>query len=129
MLHDPFYDPNKSYYENWTNGPFNGFADGVVVQEQSEPRFPFFGYKISYPFGIPAGPLLNGKFVKAALDKGFDIPIYKTVRTREYPSHPWPNVLGVEIEGDLTLEKAQQPLVAKNIYKEPLSITNSFGNP
>ncbi len=129
MLHDPFYDPNKSYYENWTDGPFNGFADGVVVPEPVEPRFTFFGYPLSYPFGIPAGPLVNAKFVKAALDKGFDIPIYKTVRTREHPCHAWPNVLGVEIEGELTLEKAQKPLVARNVYKEPLSITNSFGNP
>lgn len=129
MLHKPFYDPTKSYYENWNEGPFNGFADGVVVPEFGEPRFTFFGYKINYPFGIPAGPLVNGKFVKTALDKGFDIPMYKTVRTREYKCHPLPNVLGVEIEGDLTLEKAQKPLVAKPHYKEPLSITNSFGNP
>lgn len=128
MLKAPFYDPNKSYYENWEQGPFNGFNDGVVVPI-GEPRFDFLGTKLSYPIGIPAGPLLNGRFVRAALDKGFDVPVHKTVRTREYPCHPWPNVLGIDIEGDLTLEKAQHPLVARNEYLEPLSITNSFGNP
>lgn len=128
MLYPPFYDPAKSYQDNWNEGPFNGFADGVVVP-LTPPTFSFFGHPISYPLGIPAGPLINGKFVNAALDKGFDIPVHKTVRTREYACHPWPNVLGVQVEGDLTLEMAQKPLVALPKYSEPLSITNSFGNP
>lgn len=132
MLHPPFFDPNRTYYENWEQGPFNGFADGVVLTNPpvgGKPRFDFLGFKIAYPLGIPAGPLLNGRFVKAALDKGFDVPIHKTVRSRVRASNEWPNVLGVEIEGDLTIERAQKPLVAKHEYKEPLSITNSFGDP
>jgi len=35
----------------------------------------------------------------------------------------------VHVEGDLTLEKARQPLIADDNYVEPLSITNSFGVP
>lgn len=128
MLQAPFYDPNKTYYENWEQGPFNGFADGVVLPAE-KPRFQFLGQKIFYPLGIPAGPLLNGKFVKAALDKGFDIPVHKTVRSRVRACNEWPNVLGADIKGDLTLEMAQKPIVVRNEYKEPLSITNSFGNP
>ena len=129
MLLPSFFDPNKTYYENWEEGPFNGFADGVVLPTEKEQRFSFFGHKINYPFGIPAGPLLNGKFVKASLDKGFDIPVHKTARTRTKKCNEWPNVLGAEIEGDLTLEKAKSPIVVRNEYHEPLSITNSFGNP
>lgn len=129
MLKAPFFDPNKTYYENWEQGPFNGFADGVVVPEDDQPRFEFLGQKLLYPLGIPAGPLLNGRYVKAAIDKGFDVPVHKTVRSKKHPCNEWPNVLGVDVEGDLTLEKAQQPLVARNEYHEPLSITNSFGNP
>lgn len=128
MLHAPFFDPNKTYYENWEEGPFAGFADGVILPVGA-PRFGFLGYKISYPLGIPAGPLLNGKFVKAALDKGFDVPVHKTVRSKTHPCNEWPNVLGADIEGDLTIERAQQPIIVRNEYKEPLSITNSFGNP
>ncbi|MCE9540949.1 hypothetical protein K8R03_00095 [Candidatus Kaiserbacteria bacterium] len=129
MLKAPFFDPNKTYYQNWEEGPFNGFADGVVVPVPAEAKFNFFGHHINYPLGIPAGPLLNGAFVRAALDKGFDVPVHKTVRSKTHPCNEWPNVLGADIPGDLTLEMAQKPIVVRNEYKEPLSITNSFGNP
>jgi dihydroorotate dehydrogenase (NAD+) catalytic subunit len=128
MLRAPFFDPGKTYYENWEQGPFNDFADGVVL-ETSEPAFDYLGYKISYPLGIAAGPLLNGKFVRAALEKGFDVPVYKTVRTREKPCNEWPNVLPVSVDGDLTLAQAAGGLTVKPEYTEPLAITNSFGNP
>ena len=128
MLRAPFYDPAKTYEENYTDGPFNGFRDGVVLEDE-QPRFDFLGVKIAYPLGIPAGPLLNAKYVTAAFEKGFDVPVYKTVRAAEFPCHPFPNVLSVHIDGDLTLEKAKQPLVATTEYGEPLSITNSFGVP
>ena len=128
MLLAPFYDPTKSYYDNLEHGPFNGFVDGAVLPVE-EPRFEFLGQNIAYPLGIPAGPLLDSKFVKGAFDKGFDIAVYKTVRANEFPCHPHPNVLAVHIDGDLTLEKAKKPLVADEEYREPLSITNSFGVP
>jgi len=128
MLQAPFYNPALSYYDNLKEGPFNGFVDGVVLPEE-QPRFEFLGQHIAYPFGIPAGPLLDSKFVKGAFDKGFDIAVYKSVRANEFPCHPNPNVLAVHIDGDLTLEKAKQPLVADTDYREPLSITNSFGVP
>ena len=129
MLHTPFFDPKKSYEENWEEGPFGAFADGEVLTSCDEPRFTLLKKKLCSPIGIPAGPLLNGKFIKAALDKGFDVPMHKTVRTRVLTSHPWPNVLSVHVEGDLTLKKAHGELVADEDYREPLSITNSFGNP
>ena len=129
MLHPPFYDPTKSYYENLEHGPYNGFADGVVLPQDGEPRFEFLGQKINYPFGIPAGPLLNSSFMKAAFEKSFDVNVYKTVRSAEFPCHPFPNVLSVKVEGDLTLEKAKKPLIANADYTEPLSVTNSFGVP
>jgi dihydroorotate dehydrogenase (NAD+) catalytic subunit len=128
MLRAPFFDPLKTYYENWEEGPFNDFADGVVFPT-SEPRFEYLGRKISYPLGIAAGPLLNGRFVRAALEKGFDVPVYKTVRTREKKCNEWPNVLPVKVEGDLTLPQAARGLTIKSDYTEPLAITNSFGNP
>ncbi|OGF28916.1 hypothetical protein A2242_00870 [Candidatus Falkowbacteria bacterium RIFOXYA2_FULL_47_9] len=129
MLHQPFYDPAKSYEENFQSGPFGAFADGVVIEDSGEPSHEFLGVKLHSLFGIPAGPLLNSRFVKAALRKGFDIATYKTVRTTACPCHAWPNVLAVKLDGDLTLQKAQIPLAADQNYCEPLSITNSFGVP
>lgn len=132
----PFYDPEKTYEENFEKGPFGVFADGEIRENKGggvasalESEYDFLGFKVNSPFGIPAGPLINGKFVKAALDKGFDICVYKTVRSGKYPCHPWPNVLSVKVDGDLTFKKASGKLIAGRNYREPLSITNSFGVP
>jgi dihydroorotate dehydrogenase len=127
MLSEPFYDPARTYLENFEHGPFSLFAEPCVYPQTGEPQYSFLGHPVYLPLGIAAGPLLNGRFVKAALDKGFDIPVYKTVRTRRYPAHAWPNVLAVRPEGELRLDPA--PLVGSEDYSEPLSITNSFGVP
>ncbi|MDO8573380.1 MAG: tRNA-dihydrouridine synthase [Candidatus Daviesbacteria bacterium] len=129
MLKAPFYDPTKSYEENYDQGPYGSFSETGVCEQAGEPQCDFLGQKIYTPFGIPAGPLLNSKFCKAAFEKGFDICVYKTVRSDVFPCHPYPNILAVKLEGDLTVEKAQTKLIADNNYSEPLSITNSFGVP
>ncbi|NTU46407.1 hypothetical protein HGA88_02165 [Candidatus Roizmanbacteria bacterium] len=129
MLKTPFYDPTKSYEDNYKEGPFGAFIDGTVYQQSGEPPYDFFGHKVYLPFGIPAGPILNSAYVKGAFEKGFDLVVYKTVRSGIFPCHPHPNVLPVELEGDLTIERAEKPLVVKEDYSEPLSITNSFGVP
>ncbi|MBI2039827.1 hypothetical protein HYT18_02020 [Candidatus Microgenomates bacterium] len=132
MLKTPFYDPTKSYEENYDQGPYGSFADGKDLREVGEPQYDFLGFKIHTPFGIPSGPLLNSKFCKAAFEKCFDVIHYKTRRSVKFPVNDWPNVLFVETEGDLTLEKTKKPLKAS--LKAPdsllkISITNSFGNP
>lgn len=127
-MRTPFYDPAKTYYENFEHGPFGDFADPTIIPA-SKPRFTYLGKPISYPFGIAAGPLINGAFVKAALNKGFDVCVYKTVRSQEKKCNEWPNVLPVVVEGDLTLEQAAKGLTVKGEYTTPLAITNSFGNP
>lgn len=125
-----FYDPTKSYEENYLSGPYGTFSDGNTVEEAGEPMHEVFGHKVYTPFGIPAGPLLNSAFMKGAFDKGFDIAVYKTVRSNTYPCHPFPNVLAVHPGEHLTLERAQaEALVADTNYTEPISITNSFGVP
>lgn len=125
----PFYDPELSYDENYNKGPFGGFADGNIYKEKGEPKYNVLGQKIYYPIGIPAGPLVNGKFVKAALDKGFSIVTYKTVRSRKHKAHGWPNVLSVAIKGDLTEEIAENGLLGHHEFDDPPTITNSFGVP
>lgn len=132
MLKTPFYDPNKSYEENYNKGPFGAFADGKDLRTDEAPEYDFLGFKINTPFGIPSGPLLNAKFCKAAFEKGFDVIHYKTRRSGEFPCNVHPNVLFVQTNGDLTLEKAKKPLKTSKVAPDELSkisITNSFGNP
>lgn len=135
MLLTPFYDPEKSYEENFQKGPFGIFAASAKDSGEPkadytiEPKFNFLGFKVNSPFGIPAGPLINSNFCKGAFEKGFDICVYKTVRSGVFPCHPFPNVLSVKVYGDLTFEKAQNKLVADKNFQEPISITNSFGVP
>lgn len=124
-----FYDPTKTYDDNYENGPFGDFADSRPRVNKGEPRHNFLGFKVYEPFGIPAGPLLNSKYVASAFKKGFDVAVYKTVRADIYPCHPFPNVLAVHPDGDLTMQKALEPLVADANYTTPISITNSFGVP
>lgn len=127
----PFYDPELSYEENYRQGPFGLFAQTPrhpVETSHAGHSATFLGQQIDLPFGIPAGPLLNGRFVKAALDYGFDLPVYKTVRSRRWASHSWPNVLAVDANGDL--HPTTNRLRAHRNYSDgALSITNSFGVP
>lgn len=129
MLKTPFYDPFKSYEENYVEGPFGDFASGTKFKDSSAPANDFLGYKVNLPFGIPAGPLLNSKFVKGAFENGYDIAVYKTVRANTYSCHPFPNLLSVVEPGDLTLDRLDKPVVLDSEFKDPITITNSFGVP
>lgn len=129
MLKTPFYDPTLSYEDNYEKGPFGDFATPDTFKQSGEPSYDFLGNKVYLPFGIPAGPILNSNFARGAFKEGFDIVVYKTVRSDFFPCHPFPNVLSVEVEGDLTPEKLEKPLIAHADYKDPISITNSFGVP
>ncbi len=129
-----FYDPALSFEENYERGPFCDFPaesqagpDGTA--EAGAGAKTFLGRPVRLPFGIPAGPLLNSRFIGAALHAGFDLPVYKTVRTRRWACHPWPNVLAVDVEGG-RLHPSEGRLRGHTNYASPsLSVTNSFGVP
>ncbi|HUO56298.1 MAG TPA: hypothetical protein VMU27_02600 [Candidatus Paceibacterota bacterium] len=123
----PWYDPTRTYEENYAEGPFGDL--GFDCDNRGEPAYDFLGFKVNLPFGIPAGPLVNSRFIAAAFKSGFDINVYKTVRTRAKSANEWPNILPIDVQGDLTLEKAKKGLVVKREFTHPLAITNSFGNP
>lgn len=125
----PFYDPSKTYEQNYDEGPFGNFADGEVFKQVGEPQYEYLGQKVYLPFGIPAGPILNSNYVKAAFEKGFDLVVYKTVRSDFYKTHPFPNILSVHVDGDLTLEKLKNPLLGDTHFEAPIAITNSFNIP
>lgn len=128
----PFYDPSLSYEENYERGPFGSFSKNTTYpQPEAAPGQTFLGMPVFGTFGIPAGPLLNSRFVAAAFRHGFDLCVYKTVRSRALACWPFPNALEVEIKGDLAL---RQTVRAHHISDHvdntpPQTITNSFGVP
>jgi len=126
-----FYDPTKTYDDNFDDGP-NPTGTESTVENTGDPKYSFLGKKIYSPFGIPAGPLLNSDYIKYAFDNGFDVVCYKTQRSVKFDCNEFPNVLYLDLDGDLTLEKAANPqvgLVDTNKDPKEISITNSFGNP
>src|SRR3989344_1363984 len=131
MKSQPFYDATKSFDENYDEGPFGAFCESPASSLPKSSGSTFFGNALDVPFGIPAGPLLTGKYVEAAWRWGFSLATYKTVRGNTYPCHPYPNVIKVKaqdrdihpgdtVEGDLDV---------LHVDVEHEGITNSFGVP
>lgn len=133
------YDANKSYQQNYQDGPNPLFIKNKKfpkINYTDLPKFNFLGIPLFIPFGVPAGPLLNSKFVNVALDAGFCLPTYKTVRSRFWKSHNWPNIVKIETESNQQIFSLKQtPTVIgsqfnSNDYKShSISISNSFGVP
>lgn len=127
-----FYNPHKTFGDNFNNGPFPDEKLILSTKPKSSSIYTFLGYKINSPFGIPAGSLPTSKHIKYAFEAGFDVVVYKTQRSGDFPVNEFPNVLFVDTDGDLTLEKAKKSLVGSQQTDKPIdqiSITNSFGNP
>lgn len=125
------YDPSKTFAENVAEGPFD--IDATDYRDPNvEPQYTFLGFPINFPFGIAAGSLPTSRHTSAAFRLGYDVVVYKTQRAHEFPCNPFPNVLPIAVDGDLTLEKLKQPLVVLPDYPPTptaLNITNSFGVP
>lgn len=128
----PLYDINKSYLENAEEGPF--FSGPLPKREMPEEStwVDFLGFKVASPLGVPAGPLLNARWIETGVKLGFDIVTYKTIRSREHPAHPLPNMVYVKADHFLSAAEEGESLeVASNPPRsmEELALTNSFGIP
>ena len=122
------YDASKSYEENYNQGPFfDGEVPERVVTNQ---KIKLWNWELNSPIGIPAGPLLNSNWVEFYAKMGFDIPVYKTVRSKSWLSHPAPNCVYVNPEKQIQLgDKLELVTIDKPAMLESLTITNSFGVP
>lgn len=136
---EPFYNVHLSYEDNYARGPFGRFGQALKTRVAVETNAPapgqrFLGFPVNLPFGIPAGPLLNARYVNAAFRMGFDLAVYKTVRSRSWPCNPFPNVLSVHPKSSDGSIRPGSPeledgLLADEQYDYPISISNSFGVP
>jgi len=128
----PIYDIHKSYLENLEEGPFFQGKIPNRVRPSEKQWVDFLGYKVASPIGVPAGPLLNSRWVLFAAEMGFDVVTYKTIRSKSHPAHPVPNMIYVETKGSLNLSRAQETLMQAKLPPKDMSflaVTNSFGIP
>lgn len=130
---EPIYDIGKTYLDNLENGPF---FKGQLPNRKLPPHqasIDFLGIPLASPIGIPAGPLLDSKWVSLAASLGFDLLTYKTIRSYEHPSHPLPNILAVQTGGQLDPKNLPDFLEPEpsgyHLNNDSTGITNSFGNP
>lgn len=121
------YDDRLDFEENKLRGPFGDYAGGPVYKNSGKPGYDFFGIPVYSPFGIAAGPLPTTRFVRAALDKGFDIVTLKSVRTETFALNAYPQVRPVTLSGDLKPDN--EPVHMAAAYEQPLAVANSFGIP
>lgn len=129
-MHSLLYDIHKTYEDNFELGPVKVNRLKKPLISQTKTKYSFLGFPINIPFGIPAGPLLNSKFIKTAFDFGFSVSTYKTVRSDSFPCHPYPNVVYVKTPNKLIPSKTQRLITtASPKSKNKFSITNSFGVP
>lgn len=127
----PFYDATKSYEENYDHGPSGAFVETPTLPALHKSPVYFLGTALDIPFGIPAGPLLNGKYIEAAWRWGYSLATYKTVRSDVQPCHPFPNILRVSTRtgqihpGDTVVGSTD--VNAIDVQRD--GITNSFAVP
>lgn len=86
------YQIDRSYDWNYEHAP-------QPPPELDLPAIPghwdFLGLPVASPLGIPAGPLLNGRWIAYYAALGFDVLTYKTVRSVYRACYGLPNLLPV----------------------------------
>jgi len=88
----PRYNTRETYQWNYDHAP-----DPVQVEVPPVPgEWTFCGLSVPSPLGMPAGPLLNGKWVLYYASLGFDVLTYKTVRSGKRACYPLPNLQPVQ---------------------------------
>lgn len=125
----PTYDINKSYDFNYDFGPF--FDHPFPPRRTKLKKCRFLGIDVNSLFGVPAGPLLNSRWVKTYADLGYDILTYKTVRTVNKACQRPPNIIFIDPHRDYNYDIKKPAYSSKRLlvpYAQ-MSITNSFGVP
>lgn len=126
-----FYDPSKTFDENIARGPW---LEAVTYQgPATQPQYSLLGKKVHLPFGIASSSVVaSSAQVEAAFNRGFDVITFKTQRSTVFPVNPFPNIIPIDVDGPVSLERIKQGLTLAKAWGEDskrYSITNSFGNP
>lgn len=124
------YDIKETFEYNYEHGP-GLTTESLPFILVGKPKYELWGKKLNSRIGIPAGLLLNSRWVRLYARLGFDILTYKTVRTRPQPSLPHPNCLLVAAPKPWDWEAVPKVVRASKSYRPPteISLTNSLGMP
>ncbi len=130
-LQHEIYDVKKTFEQNYAEGPFyDGDFPGKLPVPKT--KIKLWDFEVNSRLGIPAGPLFNSNWLKFYAQFGFDVLVYKTVRSIEKPCNPFPNCLYVNPETQLKTDLKNKPeliVTREPEFVEDLTITNSFGIP
>lgn len=124
----PFLNPNKSFEDNAASGP-DELAQKIPQNHPAKRDFSLFGHPLDFPLGVPAGPLPTSAYIQQAVNLGYDVLTYKTVRSTKLLAHPWPNMLPVKIQAQMPPQNTPEEVTTKESFETPVTITNSFGVP
>lgn len=100
----PRYDIEQSYRWNYEHAP--DIPADMETAATVPGEWTFCGKPVPSPLGMPAGPLLNGRWILYYASLGFDVLTYKTVRSIDRECYDLPNLKPVET-GQLTGDEAE----------------------
>lgn len=86
------YDLQRTWQWNLDHSPR---ATDATSQSALPGPWTWCGLPVSSPLGIPAGPLLNSGWLLQYANLGFDVLVYKTVRSTQRDCYPLPNLVPV----------------------------------
>lgn len=88
------------------------------------------GYEIDSPIGVAANALTTDKGITKAAELGYDVIVYKSVRSKAYEGHPKPHICSVDIDHMLQRSEIYGTFHKKNKPSElpdQIAISNSMG--
>lgn len=94
------YDLQQTWLWNLQHAPALRPLDSAPSQPHTKPLsdvspWHWCGLPVASPLGIPAGPLLDARWLLHYAHRGFDVLVYKTVRSTAQDCYPLPNLVPV----------------------------------
>ena len=120
------YDIAQSYDWNYEHAPGPDDLEDLPTIPDVPGEWNFCGIPIGSPLGVPAGPLLNSRWILYYARLGFDVLTYKTVRSGYRASYEPPNLLPVTVR-TLAGEGGEVPAASDESAYDTWAI--SFGMP
>jgi dihydroorotate dehydrogenase (NAD+) catalytic subunit len=120
---------DRSYDWNYQHGPV---FSGSLPPVPKTPLKDFFGYPVASRLGVPAGLLLNARWIDFYARAGFDILTYKTVRSQYRACYELPNWVFVDRTDQVDpqkLDEAQRHLSGAPADFRAATSSVSFGMP